>query len=108
MSVSEEQETNGDVVLTRDDLAMVRTKMAMDRTLLSCVRTALACCASGVGLLKFWDWTYVELFAWPLVAVGVGFLLYGIATFVRANKTYKLLRSPELVEVETLSRRGGR
>ncbi len=86
-------------LILRDHLAADRTILANERTFLAYIRTALTLFVAGLSFvhLKVFDSHIVE-------AIGVIFILIGIATFfvglVRYKRTQKLIRTIKQAELK--------
>ena len=91
-----------DLAVSREGLALIRTKMATDRTMLAYVRTTVALAASGVGLLKFWNWQFAHFVGWPLILFSIAVLVIGLREYLKANRAFKILKTFEIEAVEEL------
>jgi putative membrane protein len=69
-----------------DMLSIGRTVMANERTLLSFIKTSIGLLASGLALIKFFEYPLITVIGWVMIPTSVFFLLWGIKRYRYVNK----------------------
>ncbi len=70
-------------MILRDYLAIDRTKLANERTLLAFIRTFIGLLASGLGMVKLFEFDVTTVIGYGLAGAGVVFLVVGVVLYIK-------------------------
>jgi putative membrane protein len=72
-----------DKLILRDRLAWHRTTLANERTFLSYIRAGITMVVAGITFIRFFDWLWIVVLGWALIAGGVAAYIIGQWRFIR-------------------------